>query len=237
MRTSLRPIVLVALAACGGSNASPVPVTDLGTDLGKIVCQKAFACCTDAELMQQLKDITFNNQPITTEAECEQAFASLGAFLSQTYQTSINEGRITYDATAAGDCLATIRAMSCPDYAAHQHDSSPTEEGCMQFAIPNVDVGGACSQDYECKTNNCQFGSSGNDGVCQDMPTQGQACSGNCAQGLYCDLDPVSGMDVCMTNKADGAACTFNNQCSSGNCAKPGGTGDGTCASPACSGR
>lgn len=218
MRTSSHSLLFVALAACGGSNASPIPVTSFGIELGKVACQKSFQCCTDTELMQEFKDLSTNGQPITTEQQCEQALGALGAFVSQQYQASIAAGRVTYDEAAAGDCIATLKGLSCPEYAANQHDADLTLAGCMQFLVPAVDTGGTCSQDYECKTSNCAFDSSGTSGTCQPMPTQGQDCTGNCASGSYCAFDAAQNKTVCTSTKPDGASCLGNNECATGTC-------------------
>jgi hypothetical protein len=57
------------------------------------------------------------------------------------------------------------------------------------------------------------------------LPTSGQACDFDCAEGTYCDFST----ETCQPPKANGAACSSNDNCSTDYC-NSAGTGSGTCA-------
>ena len=145
-------------------------------------------------------------------------------------------GRIEYDSAAAGDCIAALEGLSCSQYASA---SVADVSSCRPFIIAKVGDGGGCAQDYECTSDNCvgatQSGGTSTDGECKPLPTAGQSCDDNCADGLYCGYDTSTGMEVCQALKADGAQCTFDRECESDYCDEA----TDTCATEAarCDGR
>jgi hypothetical protein len=214
-------VVCLFVAGCGGDGGSPVPLDNLGTELGTASCRKQFECCTDAEIMAQYMNITYMGQPITTEQQCiDFSTALLSSFLVDDYKASLAAGRIAYDEAAAGDCIAAIENTSCADYAAAiaGGGKSTSLVSCESPVTPKVTTGGACAHDYECTTDNCVGATSnGTDGTCQPVPTAGQPCDFSCADGLYCGYDSSS-MMVCQATKANGAQCNIDDECTSDNC-------------------
>jgi hypothetical protein len=234
MRTIRAGVLLFVAqaAACGGGGN--VTLENLGSHLASTACGKIFTCCTDAEIMQQFDGLTIMGQPITTRTQCEQVANGFigGLFVSQ-LQASITAGRARYDSDAAGDCIASVDALSCADYAAQRagNDLLP----CRDFIIALVAEGGACTQDYECTTGACEAAASGTgDGACRPRPGLGQACTTDCATGLYCGYDMTTGHELCQAPKADGASCQLDEECTSDDCGE-----GGTCApaSRSCDGR
>jgi hypothetical protein len=208
--------ICVLLAGCGGGGS--VSVDDLGTELAKVSCSKIFECCTSSEAMAQFANITYNGQPITTEAQCEGFTGGLfTGLLTPEYKDSIAAGRIAYDADAAGDCLDAAANLSCSAYAQLSgHESVSCDK---PFIIPKVADGGACAQEYECTSNNCEGASNSMaNGMCKPLPTAGQDCTEHCAKGLYCGYDQTAGKEACQALKADGSSCGLDEECSSGNC-------------------
>ena len=202
-------------------------------------CRLQFECCTDAEIMAQYMGITYNDQPITTEAQCvEFTAAFFGGLAVSQYKKSIERGRIEYDADAAGECIAVANSASCAEFSSGALDDSGSM--CSPFIIPLVADGGACTQNYECTSDNCvgaTVHTEGEDidGACEPLPAAGQTCDFSCADGLYCEYDPTAGMSICQPTLADGMDCTFDDDCTSENCDDT----TNTCASeaPVCDGR
>lgn len=220
-------VVCVLLVGCGGdgSGGGNVELDNLGTELAIAACGKQWDCCTDAELMEQYMGITLDGEPIDTEEKCiEFAGGLFTGLLIPPYKTSIEMGRIEYDAAAAGDCIAAIESLTCAEYSA-ETGRSAVPAGCRPFIIPKVADGGACSEHYECTSHYCVE-------TCMPIPTEGQPCEDACASGLSCTFDTTNGMKVCQPLKADGEDCTFDDDCTSGHC-------NGTCMTePAtCDGR
>jgi len=217
--------IAVLLVGCGGGSSSgPIPIDNLGTELAQASCSQMFACCTSAEIMQQFMNITYDGQPITTEAQCEGFAGGLFAgLITPEYKASIAAGRIKYDGQAARDCLDAFVNLGCSAYA--QLSGAESVACDKPFVTPEVGDGGACSQSYECTSDYCEGARSGTDGTCKPKPTAGETCSGTCAQGLYC-------AGTCQPLLANGAACTGDSQCTSNHC------GSGVCAdrAPVCDG-
>lgn len=216
-----RLVVCVLLVGCGGDAGNgPVALDDLGTELGVASCALQFDCCTDAELMERYMGFEFEGQPITTEEQCvsfsNAVFTSFGV---ASYKASIEAGRAEYDADAAGECVAVLQGLSCAQFAANAIPTSPT--GCRPFLIPKVGDGGACTQDYECTSNNCEgasnpIGEPSTEGQCKPIPAEGQPCDDNCTEGLFCGSGPSG--KVCQPTRADGEQCNLDEQCTSDYC-------------------
>jgi hypothetical protein len=231
-----RWLMLLAVG-CGGGGGShgPIALTDLGGELGASYCMKEFECCTDAEIKMDFGSFTIGGQPVTTEPQCEMFYSSVyNGLVGMDYMTSIANGRVVYDGTAAGACVGALDGLSCADFGAAAKLDNNT--GCMQFIVPQVDDGGACAQSYECKSNNCVGASTqpAKDGSCMAIPTMGQACDFTCAPGLFCDFTMN---DTCQPGKPNGSTCSGNDNCASNFCDSS--SGNGACADkPArCDGR
>lgn len=216
-----RLVICVLLASCGGDgNNGPVAIDDLGMELAISGCRMQWQCCTDAELMEQYMGLEIDGQPVDSEEQCVNfANAVLTGFGINTYKASIEAGRVEYDADAAGECIAVMNELSCAQYAAEAIPTSPT--GCRSFLLPKVADGGACTQDYECISKNCEgastpLGEPPTEGACKPIPGEGQACDDNCTEGLFCGSGQTG--DVCQPTRADGEQCNLDEQCTSDYC-------------------
>lgn len=220
-----RFVVCALLVGCGGDDmgggGSPVAIEDLGMQLGDASCAKIFQCCTDAEIMKQFMGITVMGQPITTQDQCVSFTAGFfnGLALPQ-WQASIAAGRMEYDASAAGGCVAYMNSLSCSDYAGLESGGGNTSLAgtCRPFLIPKVANDGACMHDDECISDNCVGGSSSADGACKPMPALGEACSGSCADGSYCGYDTGTSQEKCLALKGNGTQCSQSSECMSDYC-------------------
>lgn len=231
-------LTLFHFAACGGNDAAPVALTELPHSYAEAVCQHAFDCCTEAELMEQLG--SFDPVP-TTVAEC--ATAIQGIFSFEDEQAGIDAGTIVYDAAKAGECIDQFRNAACNE------DFEDNE--CNPF-VGQIALDGACESSGECVAGATCF-----EGACIDEATRGEACPAGfcndnsvcdagtcvappaigqecpafvCVEGAFCDSDVVP--SVCTALRADGEACDGGYQCASGAC------DDGTleCAPASCDG-
>ncbi len=219
-----RLLVCVALVGCGsdgGGDNGTIDIDSLGLELALASCSVQFECCTDAEIMASYMGLTFEGQPITTEQQCvDLGTAVFTSFGVTQYKKSIATGRMEYDGAAAADCVAAMNRLTCNDY----NDSldAIVAFGCRPFVLARTADGGACTEDYECITENCageDRDDNGNniDGTCQPMPTDGQTCDDNCADGLYCGSDLTSS-NTCRPLKANGAECLFDDECMTDHC-------------------
>ena len=216
-----RLVVCILIAGCGGGDNGTIDVDNFGMELAVASCAKQFDCCTDAEIAEQYMGITYDDQPITTEEQCvEFATALFTTFATATFKESIEMGRVEYDGDAAADCVAAIESVSCSEYGTGA--AALEEMGCRPYLIPKVAEGGGCTQDFECTTHNCvgamQSGGQSTDGMCKPMPTAGEPCDDNCADGSYCAYDLTAGDDICQPLKADGAECGYDDECTSDDC-------------------
>jgi hypothetical protein len=227
-----------AIIGCdGGGDASggdPVPLSELGTELGAATCAKMIECCTMAELEERLLGAS-------TLEECEAFYAAfLGTLLIPVLEDSVADGRLEYDGAEARQCVDTFAALDCAELSATL-DRGPTA-GCESPFTGKVAVSGACASDSDCVSHLCDgdrvdFEGNVTMGMCAEVPGNGEACvdGDECGPGLYCDTSGID--DVCAPTLADGAACRFDDDCTAGACNGNEDGGIGTCgASMQCDG-
>jgi hypothetical protein len=204
------------------SGGGPVALDNLGTELAAVSCRQQFECCTDAEIMDMYMGITYDGHAIMTESDCfEFANALLTGLAVAQYKSSLEMGRIEYDAAAAGGCVDALEGLTCSQYGDRALDE--LSSSCRPFILPKVGDGGACTQDYECTSHNCvgathEPNAPDTDGACEPMPGAGEMCTDNCADGLYCGFDTTNGQQLCLALEADGAECSLDRECASEYC-------------------
>jgi hypothetical protein len=225
--TRYRFAIATLVVACGGSSTA-IQVSDLGHDYSDAVCEKIFACCSSAEIMAQF----FGAQQITTQSECEEAFASFGSIFDP---SSVGSNAVTYDASAARACIDGINALACGDVQWNDTMFIDTSmvPACATVIAPRLANGSQCAADYECTSNAC-FGALDPNGTCMPLPSEGQRCYDTCASGLYCSgASSVDGQyGTCATLLANGSACVADFDCASGYC----GSGSACATRTSCTG-
>lgn len=214
-------LVLVLAASASGCGDVPDSPSDASVDaVGTITfeqlpaqvaatqCGSLFRCCDATELMNEFNG---SNPPITTEPECVTAFTELFQTNFGRLGEAITAGRLDYDGASAADCLERIDTAACG--AATEVAQSSCQDSVF---IGKVAVGGMCKLTDECAGSdvNCNGGSPTTFGSCVALPRMGMTCSGSCAAGAYCDFAVMT----CVAAKANGAACTFSEQCISDFC-------------------
>ena len=139
---------------------------------------------------------------------------SVISFLIAEINASQAQGRVSYDAEASGTCIDSLKAMTCDEF---KQGIGGNMAACMAFIMPKVAQGGACTQDFECTTGNCEGADVSVDppvdGTCAAAPTLaaiGTSCATtSCVDGAYCD----STTSTCVARKAAGETCTSDNEC------------------------
>jgi hypothetical protein len=218
-------VLCAALLGCGSvENKSGTPIETAPVEVAKTVCPKAYDCCTAAQLMGN------KDQAGTTEAECETKTTDHWTQQINAVKSSEAKGRSKYDGDKLAACLATVRSSSCE--ALRMTNKLTGVPGCESIVQPQVQVGDACTFDWECVQGWCKPMMSGTgDGTCA-VPQEGEACVGDghrCAPGFVCD----SATTTCHGLGATGASCSANTDCQSANCDTSGSGSTGTCAPPA----
>lgn len=215
---------------CGGDDGGGgnIALADLGTELGELTCAQLFECCNDAELMEMFE---FINPPITNVAECVEFYnAFITGLLTGPAQEAVERGSLIYNGGLAADCLAQVRNLSCEELNGFEEPALATD--CENIFEGQLADGESCVTDLECTSAYCSGETlDGEPGTCATKPGDGEPCLDfECADGLHCD-NSGGGEGVCAPALADGADCTFDDDCQSGTC-------EGTCmpAVPECTG-
>lgn len=229
--------VVMVSASCGGGGGGSVAVSQIGDEMGEVLCARMFECCDAAELMDNLGFFD-----VETQAECESFYAGfVGGLLEPQIQASIDAGRLRYDGDRMGACLDLLASMSCGEFGLAFATDEPWG-GCADPFEGLVAAGMPCANDMECASDYCDGDSTdfeGNvtEGTCGTLPGIGQACPDfDCASGAYCSFE--QGEDICQATLSAGSECFSDDECASGNCAGDDNTGAaGMCsATPTCDG-
>jgi hypothetical protein len=165
--------------------------------VGEIVCEKVFACCTEAERAQ--------SQLLGSQQLCAVGVGGILSSLLSAPETSIQKGRVVYDATALADCLRAYMRQTC--------DQARTSGGLTafrscKFVTPKVAVGGACQQHYECVNGWCSGVSGATEGTCAAKVASGQPCASGLPDECVTDFcNPAT--KVCGPAPAAGLCMSF----------------------------
>jgi hypothetical protein len=196
MKTTLRFMGIALLVGCGGSS---VGINDFPQKYAEALCSKNFTCCDASELTGK------------TQSTCVSDNQAVLAILIAEINASQSMGRVSYDAKQSGTCIDTLKAMTCDEF----KSGGGNMAACMAFIMPKVAQGGACSQGYECTTQNCVGATTDPpvDGTCMAAPVLvalgGSCAAATCVPEAYCDPDTTT----CQALKAAGTACTSDTEC------------------------
>lgn len=182
------------------------------------VCARYAQCCfgSDAGAFDQSK--------------CDSIVASLG------WSRSIQEpqfpgiatgGRILLDPTAAATCIASVSTFSCPSIQASENNTMT--QACYKALTGTQGAGQPCNATVECASGNyCSPGGDAGDagtGVCTALSGSGGACNTASPQNNMCQYrgylgtaSRCDGTNKCNTRLANGIACNYDWECTSGLC-------------------
>ncbi|MBK9031362.1 MAG: hypothetical protein IPL61_08495 [Myxococcales bacterium] len=143
---SLVTALAVAATACGSDDT--LTASDFIADYGGGVCAKAFECMSTFPGTPAEFSASFG----ASEAACP---GTLGIISGAQLQTSVDAGRVIFDATLGGQCVSAIAAFTCPNF----WTASAPPAACSTALMGTVAVGGTCTIGAECVSGAC-------DGTC-----------------------------------------------------------------------
>ncbi|NMC72616.1 MAG: hypothetical protein GYA57_21520 [Myxococcales bacterium] len=170
------------LAGCSDDGAAPVPFEQYCERYAGIACEFAQRCdCLAGATVEMCR--------LFVDGEC-----------ADEVEAPVNAGRRSYDAEAAGGCLAGLQSLL--------RDCTLAEpqwpEDCDRMLVGTLAAGRSCESDADCVPGlECHAR------ACTDMPDAGQAClaGADCAEGLYCGDD-----EVCHAPQGVGGPCPEGNE-------------------------
>jgi MYXO-CTERM domain-containing protein len=185
----------------GGGGGSSVSLNEFPQKYAEALCGKNFQCCDASELAGK------------TMSTCVTDNAAVIGILVSEINESQTKGRVSYDAANTGACIDSLKNLTCDQF---KQGIGENTAACMAFIMPKVAMGGACLQDFECITGNCQGADSlaepPVDGMCAAaavLAALGASCAASdCVTGAYCD----SG-NICQPVKAAGETCSADDEC------------------------
>jgi hypothetical protein len=199
MRLSWTFAVAVSIGIAGCGSESGVSLESFPGAYAQALCAQNFKCCSAADIgSNTMKDCVDTNQ------------SSL-QFLAGSISDAQSRGRVRYDKDKMKECVDAVAMISCDEWSVGYTMSSQPDI-CYQAVIPMVLTGGACRDDIECSTGNCQGEDPANnvDGVCAASDSTGLTCasSDECGPDFYCDAT-----NVCAAKKFAGQACELHEEC------------------------
>ena len=213
---------LFLFAACDGGGRGSVAPSELGGEMGEVMCARLSECCTAAEFMEQ----TLGAE---NEEECRAFYSGfVGALLTPVLEDSIAAGRVVYHGDRMGACLDAMAALSCDEATVAIESDSPWN-GCQDPFEGQVAIGGQCANDWDCVSEYCSGESTDFEGnitfgTCAAAPAIGMPCDDfECGEDAYCENGTTP---TCQAKLSDGSGCTDEDECASGGC------NGGVCGAP-----
>ena len=182
-------VVWVGLASCGGDDAQPITVDELPGEYARALCGQARACAGE------LVDVFFGGLDCVTLYTNALEDAEL-----ENLKTSIEAGRVVYDAGRAGDCIAALGALSCSELV------NPQPAACEDALRGTIAEGDSCGSDFECMGDAfCDRPA----GACPGTCTARRAAGGECVEDDHCRAGLECGATTmrCVDPAGDGMPC------------------------------
>jgi len=215
MRLLIGTILVVALAACGGSSSSsegvigietiqgPETALDYCTDYWSALASRYAGCVAGAREL-----ILAHDDPAVLCPEVAKAVAA---------------GRAKYDKARGGACLGYVQSADCYGVEA-LFDNVSDQADCAGTIAGQVGAMGQCYRDHDCQDGWCST-SEQCPGVCIPLAGEGGACDAliSCKPGFTC-----SG-GVCVPLFSQGTKCSTSPQCQPNLFCAPHGTSPQTC--------
>lgn len=192
-------------AVCQGGGAGPGPINAELEAIGGIVaqaeCEHVFNCCTADEADN------FLFPGMDTKWECLSFYSAITGLALAQLNTKEVEGKVKIDGAALKQCAEQYAGLSCVEFS---KGGSFDCEAAIQGLVAN---GGACEDDGECESRNCDSMSK-----CAPLPGAGGVCNDECIDGYYC------GAGICQKQKMIGEQCSSSDECIASRCAGPSGS-------------
>lgn len=196
-KVALALLPLITVAACSGGDGGSVPIGQLGNKVLDVLCARAARC---GEFPDKATCVA-NNGELSDMGQVESDVAS---------------GKVKYNGSQVATCLSVYDTIGCTVTASENLKLPPA---CQTVFQGSVATGGACYNDEECVSLNCNRGGCGGvTGCCAgtcDPVTVTVASGGDCvaagttcADGTYCKLDSTSTSATCTPRIAAGQSCT-----------------------------
>jgi hypothetical protein len=191
---------LGALIGLWGCSESGLSLEQFPGAYARALCAQNFKCCSGTDIgSNTMMDCVTNNE-------------SSFQFFAGSISDGQSRGRVRYDKDQMQKCVDAVSKMTCDEWSLGFTLSSQPAV-CDMAVIPLVGDGGACRDDIECVSGNCQGEDTMNnlDGTCMSADSTGLSCTASdaCAPDFYCDTASNS----CMVKKIPGQTCSLNEEC------------------------
>lgn len=217
MRSSVAGFIMIvamaSMSACNGSSSGNASHTDGSVTVGT----GPLADFQESYIAAFCQYVTRCAMSPSMEA-CRKSYFDSRIIDLGELESEIDQGLVTYDASAAAACFSVIANASCA--VGSLSSTSSAAPSCSGLIKGLVAPGGACVSDEQCTTGLCKQPSCGGTcclGVCAVKAATGASCtqSSECADDAVCSYDgSLAGM--CKPRAAQGQACKYSNDCQSG---------------------
>jgi hypothetical protein len=209
----LTVMAMASLSACNGSSSRDGGHTDGSSAVGT----GPLADFEASYIQAFCQYVTRCGLSPSVEA-CHKTYFDSSLIDLDQLQREIDEGLVTYDATAATACFSVIANASCTvDSLSSTSSAAPSCAGVVKGTIAS---GGACVSDEQCATGLCKQPSCGGS-CCLGVCAVKAAAGGGCTQSSECVADATCNYDgsltgTCKPRAPRGEACKYNSDCQSG---------------------
>jgi hypothetical protein len=195
----------LGLASCGESDEATADDNAHEAyfrTLSETLCHLSYLCCSTEALANPFVG--------SSERECLDLNTAFGrALAAPKLEASIAAGRVVFRPEAMHACIAALNEAGC----------AATDEQwlCSTDALNGqVELGGECTDDFDCANRNCVGASDSEPGTCEGWKANGEPCQSY----LDCESGRCSSFTdgTCVPRLAGGSECITHADCATFNC-------------------
>lgn len=142
--------LVAPLAACGDDGGGSLTAGGFLTQFGDVYCGTAFEC--EPSFPTNL-GVTHEDVFGADIAACKSRLIT-----SDQLQASVDAGRVTFNATAAGTCISKLDAFDCPGFWTALTSTNGFPAECDAATVGTVQTGGTCTINLDCVSVSCSTG-------------------------------------------------------------------------------
>jgi len=205
----------------GAAQGSPVALDAFGSTILDAACE-LIVKCGQLGFVFTSKD---SCKAFLGDELLDSEFAKLRA--------EVGAGSVSYDAQAAGDCIAAYKAIACEAATGELTSKGPV--ACRKVFTGKAAIGSSCERDEHCASTSCdRVKASGCPGKCAELGATGASCqeSGDCEGELVCVAGKCApNVPAAVGASCDGVPCVAGAYCGTGKVCAAQVDAGGACAS------
>lgn len=188
-------------STAGGGGSGSLDFDTYYSKYFELGCRKSFECCTGSGD----DDVTIGRNWQTGVTNVDGCTKAPGPQIlnesREDLRKLVSAGSIVFHGDKAAACIAALQAYTCEKF----FNNRVNPAACDDMWEGKLALGATCDASEQCPARAACIGSSSKGYRCERIPAKGEACTGYCPDGLYCNID--SATPTCVATKPAGSPC------------------------------